>query len=93
MKMVRWLGEGQEELAPSMVRLQLILFSKIIGAFYFRTFGGFLSFFFNIPAAISCTDNRQKFTAFFYVSLLLGFGHSIVWYALGKESYELFLKI
>ncbi len=34
--------EGRKELAHTKVRLQLILFSKIIGAFWFRTFGGFL---------------------------------------------------
>ncbi len=34
--------KGRKELAHTMVRLQLILFSKITGAFLFRTFGGFL---------------------------------------------------
>ena len=34
--------EGRKELAQTTVRLQLILFSKITGAFLFRTFGGFL---------------------------------------------------
>jgi hypothetical protein len=34
--------EGWKELSHTMVRLQLILFSKITGAFLFRTFGGFL---------------------------------------------------
>ncbi len=34
--------ESRKELAHTMVRLQLILFSKRIGAFQFRTFGGFL---------------------------------------------------
>jgi hypothetical protein len=29
-------------LAHTMIRLQLILFSKIAGAFLFRTFGGYL---------------------------------------------------
>ncbi len=33
--------EGRKELAYTMVRQQLILFSKRIGAFLFRTFGGF----------------------------------------------------
>jgi hypothetical protein len=34
--------EGRKELAPKMVRLQLILFSKRTSAFLFRIFGGFL---------------------------------------------------
>jgi hypothetical protein len=34
--------EGRKELAHTIVRLQLILFSKRTGAFLFRTFGGFL---------------------------------------------------
>jgi len=34
--------EGRKELAHTMVRLQLILFSNITGTFLFRTFGGFL---------------------------------------------------
>jgi hypothetical protein len=34
--------EGRKELAHTTVRLQLILFSKITGAFLFRIFGGFL---------------------------------------------------
>jgi hypothetical protein len=34
--------EGRKELAHTMFRLQVILFSKITGAFSFRTFGGFL---------------------------------------------------
>jgi hypothetical protein len=42
--------EGQKELAHTIVRLQLILFTKITGAFLFRTFGGFL-----IGAIISVT--------------------------------------
>ncbi len=34
--------EGRKEIAHMMARLQLILFSKITGAFLFRAFGGFL---------------------------------------------------
>jgi len=34
--------EGRTELAHTTVRLQLIFFYKITGAFLFRTFGGFL---------------------------------------------------
>jgi hypothetical protein len=34
--------EGRKELAHTMVKLLLILFSKITGAFMFRIFGGFL---------------------------------------------------
>ncbi len=34
--------EGRKELAQTMVRRQLILFSKITGAFLLRTFGRFL---------------------------------------------------
>jgi hypothetical protein len=34
--------EGRKELAHTTVRLHLILFSKITGAFLFRIFGGFL---------------------------------------------------
>jgi hypothetical protein len=34
--------EGRKELAHTMVRLQLILFSKRTGAFLFRIFGGFI---------------------------------------------------
>ncbi len=35
-------SEGRKELAHTTVRLHLILFSKITGAFLFRIFGGFL---------------------------------------------------
>jgi len=34
--------EGRKELVHTTVRLQLILFSKITGTFWFRIFGGFL---------------------------------------------------
>jgi hypothetical protein len=34
--------EGRKDLAHTTVRLQLILFCKITGAFLFRTFGGLL---------------------------------------------------
>ncbi len=38
-----FLCEGLKELTYTTIKLQLVLFSKIIGAFSFRTVGGFLN--------------------------------------------------